>query len=187
MKQLKHKTAVRIAHAIPLCVLPSTLWRLPLVFGGFSALYAWNPPLPMGERLYVLSLSVVAETLALLSLGLVRPWGERLPRWVPLLGGRRVPVLAAVIPAGVGAFLVTVLCLYGGLNAVFHWVGPLEPQNGPPLNALEQAWLYVCYVPLVAWGPLLAVLTVAYYRRRTQTEGAAAHGVPAGAVARMAG
>lgn len=26
----------------------------------------------------------------------------------------------------------------------------------------------LCYVPLVAWGPLLAVVTVHYHRRRTQ-------------------
>ncbi|MFI6644854.1 hypothetical protein [Streptomyces sp. NPDC050504] len=181
MKQLKHTTAVRIAHAVPLCVLPSTLWRLPLVFGGLPALYSWIPLPPPGERLYILSLSVVAETLALLSLGLVRPWGEQLPRWVPLLGGRRVPVLAAVIPAGVGAFLVTSLCLYGGLNSVFHWVGPLEEGNGLSPDALQEAWLYVCYTPLLAWGPLLAVLTVAYYRRRTGTAGR-----PAGAAVRAA-
>ncbi|MEU6867621.1 hypothetical protein ABZ924_31025 [Streptomyces sp. NPDC046876] len=29
------------------------------------------------------------------------------------------------------------------------------------------AWLMTaCYAPLLAWGPLLAVVTVAYYRRR---------------------
>jgi hypothetical protein len=26
----------------------------------------------------------------------------------------------------------------------------------------------VCYVPVVAWGPLLAVVTTHYYRRRTR-------------------
>jgi hypothetical protein len=30
----------------------------------------------------------------------------------------------------------------------------------------EPAWFYLCYAPLVLWGPLLAVLTVAYGRRR---------------------
>ncbi|MCF2434810.1 hypothetical protein LV779_08895 [Streptomyces thinghirensis] len=36
----------------------------------------------------------MSEALALLTLGLVRPWGEVVPRRVPLLGGRPVPVMA---------------------------------------------------------------------------------------------
>lgn len=47
---------------------------------------------------YVLGLSVLSEAITLLALGLVRPWGEVLPRWVPLLGGRPLPRLAVVVP-----------------------------------------------------------------------------------------
>ncbi|MFI1680909.1 hypothetical protein [Streptomyces sp. NPDC020607] len=35
--------------------------------------------------------------------GLVREWGEVVPAWVPVLGGRRVRPLAAVVPALLGA------------------------------------------------------------------------------------
>nr|WSX48777.1 hypothetical protein OG409_07335 [Streptomyces sp. NBC_00974] len=95
------------AHAVPLCALPSGLWRIALVVG-WPDWYAGHTWLP-GERPYVLSLSLIAECLALLTLGLVRPWGERLPSWVPFVGGRAVPVRAAVVPASIGAFLATAL------------------------------------------------------------------------------
>ena len=36
---------------------------------------------------------------SVLTFGLIRPWGERFPRWVPVLRGRRVPVALAVVPA----------------------------------------------------------------------------------------
>ncbi|WP_235787191.1 hypothetical protein [Streptomyces mutabilis] len=29
----------------------------------------------------------------------------------------------------------------------------------------QTAWFYVCYAPLILWGPLLAVLTIAYWKR----------------------
>jgi len=76
------------AHAIPLCVLPSSLWRLGALFvpGDW---YATRLTVPAAFSLVFLS--VFSEALALLAFGLVRPWGEVVPGWIPLLGGRRVP------------------------------------------------------------------------------------------------
>ncbi|WP_371619290.1 hypothetical protein [Streptomyces sp. NBC_00454] len=137
------------AHVIPLCALPSGLWRVALVAGwpDWYAGHAWLP----GERAYVLSLSLIAECLALLTLGLVRPWGERLPGWVPFAGGRVVPVRTAVVPASIGAFLAMALGAYATLNYFFHFVPPLNddgevfPTSGPG------AWaLWACYVPFLA-------------------------------------
>src|SRR5438067_2099990 len=42
-----------------------------------------------------------------LTFGLIRPWGEVFPRWIPLLRGRRVPILLAFVPAVAVAILVT--------------------------------------------------------------------------------
>ncbi|THA81256.1 hypothetical protein [Streptomyces sp. A0592] len=72
--------AVRAAHAVPLCVLPSGLWRVALVLGpaGHNEDHRWAA----WERPYAIGLSVVCEGLALLALGLVRPWGEAVPRCV---------------------------------------------------------------------------------------------------------
>ncbi|MFJ3861708.1 hypothetical protein ACIPRL_36490 [Streptomyces sp. NPDC090085] len=165
--------AVHAAHAIPLCVLPSGLWRVALVLGlaGYDADYQWA----VWERPYVIGLSVVSEGLALLALGLVRPWGEVVPGWVPKLGGRRIPVPAVVIPSALGAALIMMLCAYGVLNQIFGFVEPLnENGEGFPTSG-PAAWaLWTTYAPLLAWGPLLTILTVAYHRRRRADDAPAA-------------
>src|ERR671916_153345 len=73
--------AVRAAHLVSLVVLPSALWRLPLVFGFSMGALEHGVPIeiPVRERFYILGLSVVTELAALSTLGLVRPWGERFP------------------------------------------------------------------------------------------------------------
>ncbi len=169
--------AVRVAHAIPLCVLPSGLWRVALVLGlaGHDADYHWA----VWERPYVIGLSVVSEGLALLALGLVRPWGEVVPRWAPGLRGRQIPIPAVVIPAALGATLIMMLCAYGVLNQIFGFVEPMnENGDGFPTSG-PAAWaLWATYAPLLAWGPLLAILTVAYYRRRRARDAPAAAARP---------
>jgi hypothetical protein len=98
--------------------------------------------------------------LALLALGLIRPWGEVVPGWIPILGGRRVPPLAAVIPAGLAAVLLTVVTVTGAAG----WSREFDVAGSPTGAA---AWLMTAaYLPLLAWGPLLAVATFAYHRRR---------------------
>ncbi|MCN9243372.1 hypothetical protein NGF19_21735 [Streptomyces sp. RY43-2] len=150
--------AVLAAHAVPLATLPSGLWRLAQVAG-----------LPVAEQsgrnarevVVAVTLTLMTEGLALLTLGLVRPWGEVAPRWLPFIGGRRVRTLAAVIPALLGA---TTLCATVAwftctqAPALMERVTRTEPQ---------QALLVACYAPLLLWAPLLAATAVAYYRRRT--------------------
>ncbi|MFF4223926.1 hypothetical protein ACFYZH_13840 [Streptomyces abikoensis] len=154
----------RTARAVPLVVLPSGLWRMAMAVGvpvGFSGQLAedWRPGLETTS--YITLLTLVVELLAFLTLGLVRPWGERTPRWLPLLGGRHVPVWAAVVPAALGALAVTacVMPMFWG-----HLPGSAGAAEGPHGAA---AWIMnACYLPLLLWGPLLAVVTVAYARRR---------------------
>ncbi|MEU2683120.1 hypothetical protein ABZ654_04450 [Streptomyces hygroscopicus] len=160
------RTARWAAHAVPLALLPSGLWRCAM---GFGVRLGFAPSSDLSERhfpgwmtLYVVGLSLFAEALGLLTLGLVQRWGEVVPRWVPYLGGRRIPVPCAVVPAALGAAAVTTLAVLGTLT----WNAP---EN---LNELERPygplyWLQTaCYAPMLAWGPLLAVVTVAYCRRR---------------------
>lgn len=152
--------AVVAAHVVPLLALPSGVWRLLLAAGhrggyteaGYEAMgiTGWG-------AVYVVGLSVVGEALALLTLGLVRPWGEVLPDWVPLLGGRRVPVMAAVVPAAVGAVALTVMWT----PFLLWWAVPHADMT--PLGNTVTGCLYL---PMVAWGPLLAAVTVSYCRRR---------------------
>ncbi|MET8542852.1 hypothetical protein ABZW03_19680 [Kitasatospora sp. NPDC004799] len=164
--------AVRAGYAIALVVLPSCLWRI----GGFVLglpLFEHGPTPPAedgglfgGDRAYVIALSVVSEALALLCFGLVARWGEVWPRWVPVLGGRPVPVLAAVVPAALGSAALMVFP-YG---LVMFSLG-LTIRGDRDLGLITHGWQTVVfwagYLPLAAWGPLLAALTVHYYRRRT--------------------
>ncbi|MGW1117842.1 hypothetical protein ACWD5B_12145 [Streptomyces tanashiensis] len=168
------------AHAVPLVVLPSSIWRLLLAAGVSGADHSANPGYHsrLSDYLYVLLLSVVSEGLALLTLGLVKPWGEVFPGWIPLLGGRRVAIKAAVIPATVGAALLMLLVAYFFLNPVLFHIHftPSIGDKGTATSHLEvsgwsQALFVACYLPLVAWPVLLGAVTHAYYRRRTTTKG----------------
>ncbi|MFJ5233151.1 hypothetical protein ACIQBJ_25055 [Kitasatospora sp. NPDC088391] len=168
--------AVLAAHAVPLVVLPSGVWRLLMTAGLAGVGHSEHPGrhAHLSEYLYALLLSAVSEGFALLTTGLVKPWGEVLPRRLPLLGGRRVPVGAAVVPATVGAALLVLLGAYFFLNPVLFHVHftPLVGPAGTHASHLEvggwsQMLFLACYLPLLAWPALVGAVTHAYYRRRT--------------------
>jgi hypothetical protein len=161
------RTVRLAAHAAALTPVPSGVWRIAVALGwdsGFTDEVLRPENFPGEGSPYLIGLSLFAEALGLLTLGLVRSWGEELPRWVPVLGGRRIPVSAAVIPASLGAALVTLITFTGA----FGWndadnMGATGSPDG------SHYWLMTaCYMPLLAWGPLLAVVTLAYYRCRSR-------------------
>lgn len=154
------------AHAAALTLVPSGLWRCAMAFGwptGFAAdSELHHSHFPAAESFYLIGLSLVAEALGLLTIGLIRPWGERAPRWLPYLGGRRLPVALVAGPAALGAAAVTALAVLGAFswNAADSMGDPSAPDGGA-------YWVMtLAYAPLLAWGPLLAVVTAAYVRRR---------------------
>ncbi|MGW7102721.1 hypothetical protein [Streptomyces sp. NPDC054838] len=153
------------AHAAALTLVPSGLWRTAIALGwnsGFTEDFLRPENFPGAGSFYLIGLSLLTEALGLLTLGLVHQWGEELPHWVPALGGRRIPVMAAVIPASLGAALVTLITITGA----FSW-NDADNMGGAGSPDGSHYWLMTaCYMPLLAWGPLLAVVTVAYYRRR---------------------
>ncbi|MER5478684.1 hypothetical protein ABT026_17185 [Streptomyces sp. NPDC002734] len=150
--------AERVAHAIPLVVLPVGIWRLPIGFGygmgGEPMSPAWY------SAPYVIGLTILTEILALLSFGLVRGWGEVVPHWVPRLGGRRIPPAAAIIPATLGGLLLTALCIHWLYEAATAGTAAWPYDEGWDVLAMAMSGL------MNLWGPLLLVLTYAYYRRR---------------------
>jgi hypothetical protein len=153
--------AVVAAHLVPLAVLPSSLWRIPVALGYSMGLSQNGATVAMqgGQGLSILGLSLASEAVALLTLGLVRPWGERVPGWIPVLGGRRVPPVAAIAPAAAGA--LALLVIWG---SAFRNYLVLDP-----VTFSHTGWevlLVACYLPLLLWAPLLAAVTYAYYRRR---------------------
>ena len=107
----------------------------------------------------VIGLSVVAQATSLLTIGLVRRWGELAPAWIPLIGGRRVPPGPVVVVALLGSLVLTYL-----------WVGAARAYASGELrdgfvSAGWEALFVVAYAPLLLWGPLVAAVTFDYWRR----------------------
>ncbi|MEU4119658.1 hypothetical protein AB0F71_34820 [Kitasatospora sp. NPDC028055] len=149
--------AVRAAHVAALTAVPSGVWRIAMGVGVPVGFDTTGLDIPGWFSAVCIAMSLGAEGLTLLTLGLVQPWGEVVPRWLPLIGGRRVAPLAAVVPALLGAAVVMLLTIprAGGFGGA-----PGAP-TGPALLLMD-----ACYAPLLLWGPLLLLVTVAYYRRR---------------------
>jgi hypothetical protein len=146
-------------------------WTAAAIPFGYALIrFAWAVGIPLGISPDFLDemwdsglvwagagLGAFATVGAVLTLGLVRPWGERFPRWMAGLAGRRVPVGLAVIPATLVAIAVTATGL-GALSSAEFWqqeVG-LGLAGGPLL-----------LFPL--WGVALGAATYAYHLRRRGT------------------
>ena len=116
--------------------------------------------IPGWGTVMVVFLTVLTEALAvLLTLGLVKLWGEVVPRWVPGLGGRRVPPAAPVVPATLGGVLLTMIWVFA-LSGVF--TGRLDEITGTGWRIL----MIACYLPALLWGPMLLWVTWHYHGRR---------------------
>jgi hypothetical protein len=151
-----------LAWATPLCVLPSSLWRVHAI-----TQIPDGCPDSAGTDVYVVGLSIVSLTAAFLTVGLVSPWGQRLPTWLPHLGGRPVRPRAVLAAACVGVLILTAVYLYAVLNPILGWKEANDDVPGcPPPGETDGAWLaYSAYAPLLAWLPLLAIVTADFYRR----------------------
>ena len=104
---------------------------------------------------------------AVLTLGLVQRWGERFPRWMIGLDGRRVPVALAVVPAS----LVSVLLVVGGIVIWSHLDQMVSRSvaGGAKGMAIIEGIAFPVGPTLLfpVWGAALAVATLGYcYRRR---------------------
>lgn len=151
--------AVGVAALVPLCYVVTRL--------------AWAVGIPLGVRDEFLDelgsakwagfgLAAFAVVGCLLTLGLVQRWGEVFWSWVPLLGGRPVPVGMAVVPA---LFVATIVTSAGLAFDAAVLGGHLEELPGA-----EQDW--AAWAPELlwpVWGAALAVAALAYRSRRTVT------------------
>lgn len=157
-----------LAWAVPASVAPSAFWRLAALAGVYGQAHPVTRAIrPDGA--YVICLSLGTLLASCLTIGLVRGWGVVWPSWVPLVGRRPVPVWVAVGPAALGAIFATLVALYALINSAFHIVPPLNPDRaGMPLEGADLALVDLLYRPLLLTGPMMAVVTVDYYRRRTR-------------------
>src|SRR5215203_1852709 len=76
-----------VAHIVPLTTLPSALWRIAIACGFSLGMLDHGEPIDIHgwESVYLICLSLTIEGCALLAVGLVRPWGERVPRCFPVI------------------------------------------------------------------------------------------------------
>ncbi|WP_153393736.1 hypothetical protein [Ornithinicoccus halotolerans] len=159
----RHRRGLTVAAA--LAPAPYVLARL-----------SWLTPWPLlaprgGHTLETVAmgtlLGAAAVVGAVLTLGLVQRWGERFPRWVPVLGARAVPVALAVVP---GAFVAVALCA----AAVPMPLAFAQTDGRLGLGSMV-------LLPFWAWGPLLALAVCGYalHRRAMAPGPAVAAGEPA--------
>ena len=108
---------------------------------------------------YLLILVLLAVLGGVLSLGLISPWGLVYPRWVPLLGGRRVPPWFPLTPTVLGSVLLVgyALTLPVQLPRAIAEAGPGDP--------FTLTGALVGLPVLLAWTVALPVAGWSYYRR----------------------
>ncbi|MDI6100425.1 hypothetical protein QLQ12_17595 [Actinoplanes sp. NEAU-A12] len=157
--------AVVAAWATVWCVIPSSVWRSAVGLGaglGMSDQWRELQQIPGPGTVYVLSLSVLSIAFASLTLGLVYPWGERVPARVPVIGGRRYPtwLVAGLAAAGVVPLAVIVVMSAANWDVLIGAAG--RPPSGWTMLATA------CYLPAALWPVLVTMVTVAYVRRRAR-------------------
>jgi hypothetical protein len=155
--------AVVVAYGAVFSVVPSAVWRIALGLGAeLGTTQAWRDfqDVPGSGTWYVVGLSVLSVAAASLTLGLIYQWGEAVPRWVPIVGGRPIPTLAVVALTTVGAFAVLAV----GVNSLVNWNRIIGLKGRPEPGWYELAT--AAYLPALLWGPLLLAATGAYWRRR---------------------
>ncbi|PSK66387.1 hypothetical protein B0E53_01636 [Micromonospora sp. MH33] len=97
----------------------------------------------------------------LLTLGLIRPWGQVVPSWVPRAAGRRVPRWLPVVPPAVVGMLVG---QYGAMMSgclALGFTRRCAPDGGT--EALDSNWaLSATYPVFLLWGGFLLAAVVGY-------------------------
>ena len=153
----RHRTVCTMVAAC--CALPYGLVRM-----------TWFTPWPvLGQsegltseiRLWGLLLGGAALLGFVLTVGLLRPWGERFPRWVPRLAGRPVRVAVAAVPGGIVAAVVwtSALPMLWGLTL---------SDSGSALgvdSTVEKVAMALVF-PFWLWGPMLALAVWGYVVHR---------------------
>ncbi len=146
--------AVVVAAAVPALYDASRFaWAAGIPLGITEEFWRWLDE--SGLRWGGLFLSLMGLAGAILTLGLVRRWGEVYPRWIWFRAGRPVPLMLAVVPASI----VSVIVLSGGLT---YW--RLRMVRGFEDWGMWATWLPPLTWPL--WGVALAAAALAYYLRR---------------------
>jgi hypothetical protein len=152
---------VTVAVAVPvLYALTRWAWALGIPLGVTSEFLREEARETPDIFLAGAMLATVAVGGALLTVGLIRPWGEIYPRWIPYLRGKPVKPRTAIIPAS----LVAVLIFTAGVHAIRAELFGYYPENS---GLGEENWGTTApglLWPL--WGVALGGAVLAYHLRR---------------------
>jgi hypothetical protein len=159
-------TAVVVRHRTVITVL-AALGPVPYGLVRMSWLTPWplfvpaTETLPPSTRLWGLLLGGAALLGAVLTIGLIRPWGERFPRWVPVVAGRPVPIAVAAVPGGLVAAVVTSAAL-----PMIMLLSVAPTDAGPGGMTGTERLLALLLFPCWIWGPLLGLAVWGYVGHR---------------------
>jgi hypothetical protein len=152
--------ATWLAHAVVWIITPTALWRLPFAFGyDMGMIDPEAPPWAWWAIPYTVGLILLTEGLAFLTVGLVSPWGEVMPSWLPRVGGRPVRPRLVVGAAATGGLALSVLWISDGVNWFVF---------GERVRFTSEGWERLASAGLlthVVWGPMLLAVTFDYWRR----------------------
>ncbi|MBS4218722.1 hypothetical protein KHA96_10400 [Bacillus sp. FJAT-49711] len=138
-------------------------WALNIPLGVSSQFLADFSTLNAAARFTEWAFGFLCVGGSILTLGLIQKWGEIFPRWFPFIGGKKVPIMLAVIPATIVALAVT----SAGFVFTFQFFSLALHFTTTESIIFEQLWGAVG--PMVFWGPwgvTLGLSTIAYYYRR---------------------
>src|SRR5690625_3381049 len=156
--------AVVAAWVSALAGLAPVMWRVHMLLWGagwdLAPEYRSQPQL-IG---YVLALCVLEAIASLLVLGLVRPWGEVWPRWLPVVAGRLIPPWLVVAVASLGALAVTVIVIMTAYQLTGMTV---QGVSNPVLqvHGWHRGFLLAHYLPWPLWPIGLWLAIIAYALR----------------------
>lgn len=147
--------------------LPAVAWRVAMLAGvdvGFADVEQFRSS--AGGVGYVLTLEIVSVLAAILCFGLIRPWGERVPGWLPG-AGRAIPRWLPLTLGTIGVIVMVILLgqtladiVAGALGDTDAW----QPYAGMSPGQLV-LWL-ACYIPFYTWPIAVAVTLIGYWVRR---------------------
>ncbi|WP_051325313.1 hypothetical protein [Glycomyces tenuis] len=138
-------------------------WGLGIPLGtSGDSIDAWGWPERVGIVLVFGGLPTIG---AILTIGLIRRWGETFPRWIPVLRGRRVPIWFAVVPGLLAAAMLIQMGRMSFGTAQDIMAGEMQLDNwGASLPG----------VFILPWGLALTAAVYAYAVRRFRHDPVAA-------------